>query len=280
MNAHRIFAALGLCLATCVLAAAPLPHARPVPGGVAVVPLGGSTAPPQAWFGTHSVLVAGTAERWYALVGIPLNFHPGRASLEVEQGDVQRQVTFDVQPFSYAEQRLSIANRRLVNPYQKDLERIARERRTMDAAYARFTAASTEVRFDWPAEGPVSSPFGLRRIFNGEPRNPHSGLDIAAPAGTPVRAPSPGTVVVTGDFFFNGNTVMIDHGNSLVTLYCHLSRIDVSEGQQVARGDVIGQVGATGRATGPHLHWSVSLNGARVDPLLFVEQPSAGVGAP
>ena len=123
-----------------------------------------------------------------------------------------------------------------------------------------------------PVEGRYSSPFGLRRFFNEQARKPHSGLDIVANEGTPVRAAADGVVINTGNYFFNGNTVFIDHGQGLITMYCHLNRIDVSDGQQVKRGDLIGGVGSTGRVTGAHLHWSVLLNGTLVNPELFLSK--------
>jgi murein DD-endopeptidase MepM/ murein hydrolase activator NlpD len=113
----------------------------------------------------------------------------------------------------------------------------------------------------------------LRRFFNGEPRNPHAGVDIAIAEGTPAWAPADGTVVQTGDYFFNGRTVMIDHGNGVISMLCHLSRIEVKAGDRVRQGQTIGRVGKTGRATGPHLHWTVSINNARVDPLLLLNTP-------
>jgi murein DD-endopeptidase MepM/ murein hydrolase activator NlpD len=125
------------------------------------------------------------------------------------------------------------------------------------------------VSLNLPVAGKISSPFGLRRFFNGQPRHPHSGIDFAAPMGTPIHAPAKATVIQTAHYFFNGNTVFLDHGQGFITMYCHLKTLLVKRGDAVEQGQAIGTVGQTGRATGPHLHWSVSLNDARINPALF-----------
>lgn len=242
-----------------------------MPGGVAVLPLERGGAAPRAYFNGERVMVLKKGPQWVAVVGIPLDAKPGEYALRVGK----RSLDFSVRDKQYAVQRLTIENKRKVDPTPLDIERIRRESRIIKAALAAWHAeANVPLRFDLPVRGPVSSPFGLRRVFNGEPRAPHSGIDIAVPAGTPIRAPAPGRVAAIGHFFFDGNMVLIDHGQGLVTMYGHMEKILVKKGQHLARGQVIGLAGQTGRATGPHLHWGVSLNNARVDPTLFLSPES------
>ena len=256
-------------------AAAELPEQRLAPGGVARIALGASPGAPKASFNGVPLLVVGDARRWTALVGIALAAPPGRASVAVQRdGAAEQPVTFVIKPYRYAEQRLTVAPGQ-VDLSSDDLARYERERAHLAQVARTFTETTpTTLRLRQPTPGPRSSSFGARRVFNGQSRNPHSGMDIAAAQGAPVVAAAAGRVIDTGDYFFNGNTVWLDHGAGLLTMYCHLSAISVKVGDEVAAGTPIGAVGATGRVTGPHLHWSVSLNRGMVDPALFLAAPS------
>lgn len=251
-----------------------LPKHSPVPGGVAVVDLGpaGQIVPTARW-GEQPVAIVRESGRWFALLGIPLDTLPGDLEIAVFFGQTVALRQIPVRIKNYPEQRLTIKDKRKVEPSPEDLARIEREKETTEAVKRRFSAPTPDTAFALPAAGPLSSRFGLRRVFNGQPRNPHAGLDVAAGTGTPVRAPADGVVANTGDYFFNGNTVFVDHGQGLITAYMHLSRIDVRAGQAVKKGESLGAIGATGRATGPHLHWAVILNNTPVDPELFLARP-------
>lgn len=269
MSGRLFLAGLLACLAAAPAAA--LPRHAPVPGGVAVVDLDNTDATvPRARWDSKRLAVVREGGRWYALLGIPLETVPGPLTVSVIAGQQPRSITVDVRTKFYPTQRLTIRDQRKVEPSDEDLARIAREKEITDAIKATFSEGPVDADFVQPAAGPLSSRFGLRRLFNGQPRNPHAGLDVAAASGTPVRAPATGVVVSTRDYFFNGNTVFIDHGQGLISATMHLSRIDVREGQRVQRGDLLGAVGATGRVTGPHLHWAVILNGTAVDPEIFL----------
>jgi murein DD-endopeptidase MepM/ murein hydrolase activator NlpD len=253
-------------------AALDLPQQRRVPGGVATVPVGSADMPPAVRYGELPALVVGSPRQWVAVVGIPLAAKPGAAVLKVKQaGRAERELSFQVEDMKYAEQHLKVAPGK-VDLSPEDLARYERERKHLAAVVANFSEQPPSTfRLLAPVDGRRSSSFGLRRVFNGKSRNPHSGMDIAAPKGTPVVAAAAGTVIDAGDYFFNGNTVWIDHGAGLLTMYCHLDTMSVKTGQQVVAGEQIATVGATGRVTGPHLHWSVSLNRAMVDPALFLK---------
>lgn len=247
-----------------------LPRARAVPGGVALVALGAAAQRPGAQLDGSPVLVVGNHAAWTAVVGIRLATPPGELTLQLSGTAVTHQ-RIRVAEAKYEVQRLKVPPRH-VDLSAQDLARVEREKQHLARVTATFTAdqVPAELGLLQPVAGPRSSSFGLRRVFNGQPRSPHAGMDIAAPTGTPVLASAAGRVLDSGDYFFSGNMVWVDHGSGFLTMYCHLSEIGVKTGDRVARGDRLGAVGATGRVTGPHLHWSVMLNRAYVDPALFV----------
>ena len=250
------------------------PRASLVPGGVARLSLGPAAQRPVARTPDNiPLLVQGDPIEWTALVGIPLATAPGAAHilLAPADGGAPRQVPYTVGPKQYREQRLKVAPG-TVDLSPEDQARFERERDHLATVMATFSepAPQGSLKMQVPVPGRRSSSFGLRRVFNGQARNPHSGMDIAAATGTPVRAPLAGRVIDTGDYFFNGGAVWLDHGGGLLSLYCHLSAIDTKVGALLQPGDRLGAVGATGRVTGPHLHWGVMLNRSMVDPALFI----------
>ena len=240
------------------------------PGGVAYLDLGPATGEtPVVEFDGKRVLVANDDGHWRAVVGVPLSAEVGRASVKLADGSA---LSFDVAEHAYLEEHLEVA-KSYVSLSEENLARYQRERKVIDAALNNWRDVPLEeIALNSPVEGPRSSSFGKRRFFNDEPRNPHTGMDIAVPEGTPIAAPRGGVITETGDFYFNGNTVFVDHGQGLVTMYCHLSEIGVEEGQEVGVGETIGLVGKTGRVTGAHLHFGSYLNGNAVDPALLLRE--------
>ena len=272
----KLSAGLLAALVSCAFAGADAgnPAARATPGGVVILKLGKAAETPAVFFEGHRVLVRQAGARWEAIVGIPLDAAPGtqRVDWRLASGET-RHISFAVTRFRYPIQNLKVPPRQ-VDLSKEDLARVEQEKTHI-----------AEVLDVWSPEGPAlltlaapvpgerSKSFGSRRFFNRQPRNPHSGMDIAAAIGTPVHAPLAGRVADIGNYFFNGNNILIDHGQGLYTMYCHLSKIAVAVGDHVERGAVLGEAGATGRVTGPHLHFGVMLNRAWVDPALFLPPP-------
>jgi murein DD-endopeptidase MepM/ murein hydrolase activator NlpD len=257
-----------------VLAHASLPESSNVPGGVAVVPLCSVSVcadAPQTWLGDQPVLVTADHDAWYAVVGLSLDMSPGAHELRVKIGDETKAQEFVVNTKVYPEQRITLKDKSKIELSPADLARAEREIAAITKLKHHWRAAQdTDLAFILPAQGELTGRFGVRRFFNDEPRAPHSGLDVVVKRGTPIGASALGKVLAVADYFFNGKTVFVDHGNGLISIYCHLDRINVQSGETVSKGQQLGLSGMTGRASGPHLHWSVVLNGVMVDPELFV----------
>jgi murein DD-endopeptidase MepM/ murein hydrolase activator NlpD len=243
-----------------------------VPGGVAVVALGAAAVRPKVRLHGERVLVTGDAIEWNAVVGISLDAAPGQSLvLDIErEGQKPDRRSIAVETKQYATQHLTVKPGQ-VDLSKEDQARYEREKTRLAALRRTFTDTPPEsLQLIQPCEGIRSDSFGKRRFFNGQPRDPHRGLDIAAAEGVPVVAALAGQVIDAADYFFSGNTVIMNHGQGLLTLYAHLSVVETAAGDRVAQGAVLGKVGATGRVTGPHLHFSVFLNATAVDPGLFL----------
>jgi len=243
------------------------PTHNAVPGGTAVIQLTQADKPPKAFFKKQAVAVTHYKNNWYALLGLSLNTKPGTYKLQYQIDTGKRySETFIVQKKQYKSQYLTVKNKRKVNPNAEDMKRIVKERKIKKAAKNTWTNKPVSSDFIRPVEGRISSIFGLRRFFNQQARRPHSGLDIATLEGTPIKAIADAKVIETGDFFFSGNMVYLDHGQGVISLYAHMHKIHVKPGQLIKQGEIIGEVGETGRVTGPHLHLSLLLNKTAVDP--------------
>lgn len=242
------------------------------PGGVARVRLGASEAAPRAHLAGDRVLVVRDGDEWIAVVGIPLSAKPGsKLRLQSEQASGKpRRFEIEITAKEYGTLHLKVPPGQ-VDLSAEDLARYNTEREHLQKVLRTFSdAPPATLAMLEPAQGRRSAPFGLQRFFNAQLRSSHAGLDTAAPPGTPVVAANAGRVIDAGDYFFNGLCVVLDHGQGLLTLYAHLESIDTALGEAVQAGQPIGKVGATGRVTGPHLHFSVFLNSVAVDPALFL----------
>jgi murein DD-endopeptidase MepM/ murein hydrolase activator NlpD len=273
MNRRRVLQSLAALFAAPAWADATGPSA--FPGGIARVRLGAGGEAPRVRLAGDRVLVVREGEEWIAVVGIPLSAKPGsKLRLQAEHAGKPRRFEIEITPKAYGTLHLKVPPGQ-VDLSAEDLARYNTEREHLQKVLRTFSdSAPASLTMLEPAQGRRSAPFGLQRFFNNQLRSSHAGLDIAAPPGTPVVAASAGRVLDTGDYFFNGLCVVLDHGQGLLSLYAHLDSIDTAPGQAVQAGQPIGKVGATGRVTGPHLHFSVYLNAVSVDPALFLPEPA------
>ncbi|MEZ5288895.1 MAG: M23 family metallopeptidase [Vicinamibacterales bacterium] len=240
-----------------------------------VTPPDGVTAVTGRWNERPVPFERGADGRWHALLGIDIAARPGPMTLALTGKGAATPRThthvIEVSAKAFRTRRITV-DPKFVNPPASALPRIRRDTALLNKVFGSPLGerlwGTGAVR---PVAGVSVSGFGVRSVLNGEPRGPHTGQDLRATAGTPVHNPTPGVVVVAQDLYYSGNTVVVDHGQGLFSTMAHLSVIDVTEGERVDTGVVLGKVGATGRVTGPHLHWAVRLHGARVDPLSLLD---------
>lgn len=262
-------AAVGLAAAALLAQETLAAPAEVAPGGVV------------RWPGDGTVTECSAAGRtWFPIAGdcyFPVDLETPRGELELarERSGVRETATVEVASYPYPEQRITVPER-MVDLSPEDRARADRERERIEQLWGLRGPAAFTLPLRAPLERlPEGGNFGARRVFNEQPRSPHSGADFRAPAGTPVLAAADAEVALAGDFFFSGRSVFLDHGAGLVTMYFHLDEIRVAEGDTVAGGEVVGTVGSTGRSTGPHLHFGVRWLGARIDPALLMAPPSS-----
>ena len=282
---RRVLASVAIALAVCAnLISARSQGQRPLqvayspsavgPGDVAIVEITGLTGDAKI---AGNVLAQDLTfhydehrQIWRALAGIDLDTKPGPYRLSIRQdGRAVATHTLRVAPKQFRVRRLRVPAQ-FVEPPPEALEQIARDSAALAAAYARVSRKKWTGSFLLPVEGKPTSNFGTRSYYNGEPRSPHAGVDFMGAPGTPVRAANHGEVVIASPMYFTGNTVVVDYGDRLLSVFAHLSELRAKAGDTVEPNTIVGLVGSTGRVTGPHLHWSVRLNGKRVDPLSLV----------
>ena len=249
-----------------------LPRESRVPGGVALVTVARGDEPkPVVTRDGANVWAAKRGESWIAVVGLPLSTEPGEQSVSVIRNGVAQAISFAVQNKRYPVQHVNLKDNAMVEPPPEVIARIETESAHIKTVRSNWReSAFTDASFALPAKGRLSGRFGGSRVLNGKPRAPHAGLDVAVGTGTPVLSPGAGIVLDVGSYYFCGNAMFIDHGNGLISMFCHLSEYVRKVGDSVSKGQVVARSGATGRASGPHLHWSVYLNGVSVEPELFV----------
>mgnify|MGYP001596650960 FL=1 len=246
---------------------------KAVPGGVAVIDFDSNHANPKAYYSQVPVYTQHIKDsHWQALVGIPLLVKIGKKQLTIKDFST-RTISFEVEDHIYKEQYITLKGdkKKYVNPNLAHMDRINRERPILTKARKTFSNVTMENdTFILPVPGIVTSPFGFKRFYNGKARRPHTGIDYAGKTNTPIKASAGGKIIISNNFFFNGNAVFIDHGQGLISVYIHMNKRLVKPGQLVKQGDIIGTIGQTGRATGPHLHFGIYLNQTVINPNILI----------
>lgn len=284
MNQRRIviiFIALFFCLPLLANARVSLSPAAIDGGGVSLVRWSG---PPPATVTVHfngrQIAASSAGGEVLALVGADLETAPGSYLVSVagrdrEGRDFLYALPLEVRAAQWPEERLTLPPAMVSPKDPQVLERIAREQKRVRQLFAKEDHPPLWDGFVLPVADPLGSPFGLRRILNGEPRAPHAGVDFRSPRGTHVRAAGRGRPVLTDDLYYTGKTVILDHGAGLFSVYAHLEEILCGPDDLLERGAILGRVGSTGRSTGPHLHWGIKLRGDRIDPLQLIRTLAA-----
>ncbi len=263
-----------LLLPSVLLASISVQH-TPLPGGIAVINFSTNHANPKAFYNKIPLYVQRIKDQhWQALVGVPLYEKSGKKTITIQDFST-RELAFEVIAPKQVKQTQHITlkkkKKKYVNPNLAHMDRINKERPILSNARKVFSdKALSAGAFIRPVDGITTSVFGTRRFFNGKARRPHTGIDYAGKIGTPIKAPASGKVILVGEYFFNGKAIFIDHGQGLVSVYIHMNKQLVKAGQHVKQGEIIGTIGQTGRATGPHLHWGVYLNQTVVNPNLLL----------
>jgi murein DD-endopeptidase MepM/ murein hydrolase activator NlpD len=246
-----------------------IPTHSPYPGGIIVYPIQ-STQKPLAFHDKRTLMVRYFDKNWHVIAGIHLLEEKKFFDITLQIKDVNKTISIPIQAKTYKKQYITVKNTQHVSPNHDNLDRIWSEKKRSTKALQTFSKRQHDFDFIKPVSSKIDDDFGKRRYFNNKPRKPHSGVDMKAKIGTKIKAPLSGTITISDNFFFNGNTIYIDHGEGLVSMVCHLNKRFFKEGDTVRQGDIIGEVGMTGRATGPHLHWGVALNGNMIDPRLLL----------
>jgi murein DD-endopeptidase MepM/ murein hydrolase activator NlpD len=243
----------------------------PYIGGVAVIDIGTFEEKPKVFYNSYEAKVIQKKDNYFAVIGIGLNEKVGKKHIVAVSHNKKLDFYFYVKSKSYKKEYIKLKSNKRVTLSKKNLARFHKEKAKTKKLLGSFNKTlASDLNFVTPVVGRISSPFGKKRYFNNKPKAPHSGIDIATKRGTPIVAAESGYVAISEAFFFNGNTIYLDHGEGVITIYCHMSKVEVYEGDFVNKGDVIGYVGTTGRSTGPHLHFGVVLNSKAVDPKIFI----------